>query len=238
MDLTLIVASLAMGLAVAAPFGPVNIMVIRATLRRGLTGGLVAGAGALTADGSFAAVAAYGLSTVEHFFIAHATVLTLAGGALLVGFGIITARAHFSAADLTTPPESPSATQLWRKAAATFSATVTNPPALFGNLVVFGTMAGVLRLGAAPWRPAVAVAGFAVGGSLWWSEDRCGGNAIGIETVVDRFFPGIEDVAERHPLGVDGGQFWRRLVGNPVHVIQSTFRGHDFDALSGGLEAP
>ncbi|MBI2717701.1 MAG: LysE family transporter [Rhizobiales bacterium] len=168
MDLTLIVASLAMGLAVAAPFGPVNIMVIRATLRRGLTGGLVAGAGALTADGSFAAVAAYGLSTVEHFFIAHATVLTLAGGALLVGFGIITARAHFSAADLTTPPESPSATQLWRKAAATFSATVTNPPALFGNLVVFGTMAGVLRLGAAPWRPAVAVAGFAVGGSLWW----------------------------------------------------------------------
>ena len=168
MDFTLIATGLAIGLAIAAPFGPVNIMVIRGTLRRGLAGGLAAGGGSLLADSFFAVIAAYGLRAVEHFFTGHAVALDITGGVLLVGFGLHTARAHFSAADLAAPPEEASAAQLWRKGLTTFSTTVTNPGALLGVFAVFGTMAGLLRLTEGPWRPLVAVASFAVGGAVWW----------------------------------------------------------------------
>lgn len=168
MDLKLIVAGLAMGLAIAAPLGPVNIIVIRSTLRRGMIGGLAAGFGSVLADTSFAVVAAYGLRSIASFFMEHGTALNLIGGALLVVIGVRTARSHVAMTVLTSNGEAATAAQLWRKGATTFSTTITNPGALLGVFAVFGAMGNVLKLESAPYRPLVAVAAFAAGGLLWW----------------------------------------------------------------------
>jgi threonine/homoserine/homoserine lactone efflux protein len=168
MDVGLLLLGMAIGVAIAAPLGPVNILVIRSTIRRGMAGGLASGFGSVLADTTYAVIAAYGIRSLERFIANYAGPLTVAGGLLLVAIGIVMARHHYSAADLTAPPEAPTAAQLWRKAAITFSTTITNPGALFGVLAAFGTLSGVLRLWATPDRPLTAALGFATGGMLWW----------------------------------------------------------------------
>jgi len=62
MDLALLVKSLALGVAVAAPVGPMSLLLIQRTLGHGRAQGLVFGAGIAAADGTYAAVAAFSLT--------------------------------------------------------------------------------------------------------------------------------------------------------------------------------
>lgn len=168
MDFVPFVAGVSIGLAVSAPLGPVNALVIRSTLRHGFAAGLVAGAGALAADGVFATLAAFGLRWIEQLVAAYATALAIGGGVLLVLMGLAIARQHFQPSDLSAPPEPPGSGRLWRKFAANFGITITNPGALLGSFAMFGSMGPVLKLSAAPGRAALAIAGVAIGGALWW----------------------------------------------------------------------
>jgi threonine/homoserine/homoserine lactone efflux protein len=165
MDVKLIVAGLAMGLATSAPLGPVNVMVIHEALRRGVLAGIITGLGAVAADTVFAALAAFSLKTVAEFFTGHAVALSLAGGTLLVAIGIGTARQPMSLADAEASRGT--GPGLARPLAA-LATTITNPGALVGAFAVFGGMANVLQLPGGPWRPALAVLAFAAGGALWW----------------------------------------------------------------------
>ena len=157
-----------MGLAMAAPLGPVNVIVIRATLRRGMAGGLIAGVGSLLADTMFASLAALGLRSVEHVFATYAMPIQIAGGLLLVVIGIRTARSHVEAKEFGNENETPAAGSLWRKVLTTFTATISNPGSIFGVFAIFGSMAVILKLEQSPYRPAMVVAGFAAGSALWW----------------------------------------------------------------------
>lgn len=164
-DVKLFVAGLAMGLAIAAPLGPVNILVIREALKRGPLAGVVTGAGAVLADTIFAAIAAFGLQSVADYLAAHAFALSLAGGVLLVAIGIGTARSRVTLTDLNeTRTQRPG----FAHPLSAFAATITNPGAALGAFAVFSGMSAVLRLAEAPWRPAVATLAFAAGGLLWW----------------------------------------------------------------------
>lgn len=167
MDLALIAAGIAIGLSVAAPLGPVNLIVIRAALRRGMVVAFVTGLGAVLADIVFAGIAAYGARSIESAVAAYATLLTLTGGVLLVVIGIRTARKHVAQSDLNTI-EPPTARLLARKFLTTLALTATNPGTLFAFLAIFGTMSAVLKLGAAPYRPLLVVSGVGIGGTLWW----------------------------------------------------------------------
>ncbi len=166
-DWHLILLGVAIGLAVAAPLGPVNLIVIRATLKYGVGVGLAAGAGAVLADTAFAAVAAYGVRAVGHFIAEYEFPLQLGGGLLLVVMGVHTARKHAGATDLASPDEA-KPQPYWRKSATTFLLTITNPGALFGMLGMFGALSATMKLGLVPYRPAIAVAAVALGGILWW----------------------------------------------------------------------
>jgi threonine/homoserine/homoserine lactone efflux protein len=163
-DLKLIAAGLAMGLAIAAPLGPVNIIVLREVLARGALAGVVAGLGAMAADGFFATVTAFGLNTIMRFFRDYAAPLGLTGGIVLVIMGIVTARNKIALGALAAAKPG----SLWRATLAAFTTTITNPGALIGVFAVFAGMSPVLRLADNPARPAIAVACFALGGLIWW----------------------------------------------------------------------
>ena len=66
MDFILLLTGIAIGLSVTAPLGPVNILVIRNAIRRGFGVALLVGLGAVLADGFYAVIAAYGVSSVAH----------------------------------------------------------------------------------------------------------------------------------------------------------------------------
>ncbi len=162
-------AGLGMGVLIAAPLGPANILVIRSTLTRGLTAGLVAGLGAVMADSFFAAAVAFGLHQVLDFFSRYSTQISLAGGALLVAIGLYTAMSRLSPEILAAPPSMDGGRKLWRLAATTFSTTITNPGAALGVIAVFGAMASAISLDRGEGRSVAVVAGFVAGGITWWA---------------------------------------------------------------------
>jgi threonine/homoserine/homoserine lactone efflux protein len=157
----LIIAGLSIGLAMSAPVGPVNLIVIRTALNHDVKVAFLAGLGAVLADVLLAGIAAYGIQSIEHFILDYARFLQIAGGLLLIILGIRTARTHFAASDLTPGPHS-------AKFGLTFSLSVTNPGLALGYVAIFSSMSSMLALGASAYRPPIVLLGIALGGALWW----------------------------------------------------------------------
>jgi threonine/homoserine/homoserine lactone efflux protein len=81
------------GVAVAAPIGPMGMLCIQRTLAYGMVAGLGTGFAAATVQVSYGTLALLGLSPVVLAFVgASANVLSAASGAILLWFAIRTAR--------------------------------------------------------------------------------------------------------------------------------------------------
>jgi threonine/homoserine/homoserine lactone efflux protein len=165
-DLELILLTMAVGIAIEAPLGAVNLIVIRATLRSGLGGGLAAASGSILGDAIFAAAIAFGIREVGDLVVRYGLILQIAGGLLLLVMGIETFRTHI--ADRQLKLDSPPRDPLWRKAVSAFVLTVTNPATFMGMVAIFGGMASMIHLASAPLRPWLALIGVMAGALIWW----------------------------------------------------------------------
>ena len=88
----LFVRGLAIGFAVAFALGPIGLLVIRRTIDRGWAYGFVSGLGVATADASYAAIAAFGLTAVTELLVGIDRLLGIIGGAILVTMAARTLR--------------------------------------------------------------------------------------------------------------------------------------------------
>ncbi len=146
------------GLAIAAPVGPIGLLCIRRTLARGPLHGFVSGLGAAAADGLYGVVAAFGLSLAA-VLIDQQVPLRIAGAALLVWIAWGTWRA----AAPERPADGGEGGGLLGAFLGTFALTVTNPATIL-------SFAGVI----AALGPAGAGGGFALvvgvvlGSAAWW----------------------------------------------------------------------
>jgi threonine/homoserine/homoserine lactone efflux protein len=168
-DWTLPFTGVLVGLAVAAPLGPVNLLVIRYALGYGSAAGLLAGLGAVAGDGLYAAIAAFGISAIIEVLSAHAGIVELAGAVLLLAIGARTATTvvqplAFAADDATRAPRGVSLF------ATTFALTVSNPATLVAFLALFGSLGEeVAQAGDSPLHAVSLVAAVMLGSLVWWS---------------------------------------------------------------------
>jgi threonine/homoserine/homoserine lactone efflux protein len=165
LDWALIAIGFGIGVAVAAPMGPVNIMVIHRGVRHGFLSAFVAGLGAVTGDTIFAAIAAFGITSVSDLITGHLTLIKIIGGLLLIGFG------------LSVMPRKPQPDKgveedvrpsMLGAAVQSFVMCVTNPALLLGFAAVFS---GLDEIGRAPdnYKSALELTfGVLAGGLLWW----------------------------------------------------------------------
>ncbi|TFG86514.1 MAG: hypothetical protein E4H18_04325, partial [Hyphomicrobiales bacterium] len=86
-NLALLLKGLGIGLAIAAPVGPIGVLCIRRTLRSGWLIGMLSGLGAAGADAIYGAVAAFGLSSVAALLLDFERTLRVVGGLFLVLLG-------------------------------------------------------------------------------------------------------------------------------------------------------
>jgi threonine/homoserine/homoserine lactone efflux protein len=126
---------------------------------RGFWGGLAAGLGAVLGDGMLAAIAAFCMTAISDEMIAYAGPIQLAGGVVLIGFGLaLLVRQPV----LSVAPGQGS--RLWAYTGIipqTFFLTITNPGAIFGAL---GSLIGGLN-----YLKALLLVLAVMGGSLlWW----------------------------------------------------------------------
>ena len=83
-EAALFAQSLLIGLSIAAPVGPIGLLVIQRTLQRGALVGLATGLGAAVADALYGAVGAFGVSWVIDALVGARVPLALGGGAFLL----------------------------------------------------------------------------------------------------------------------------------------------------------
>jgi threonine/homoserine/homoserine lactone efflux protein len=164
--LQLVLAGIGVGLLVAAPIGPVNVLCIQRAASKGFLGGVAAGIGATLGDGLLAAIAAFSVTAISDVMIAYAGSIQLVGGILLIMFGI---GLLFTSPKLEVAPGQES--RLLEHTGIipqTFFLTITNPGAIIGMAALVGGL-GSLIGGIDSYLKALLLVGSIMGGSLlWW----------------------------------------------------------------------
>ena len=159
MDLWFFWKSLSIGMAVAAPVGPMSLLCIHRTLDHGQRSGLVFGAGVAAADLTYAAIAAFGVTAVSSVLLAGTAWIRLVGSVLLIILGV-----RIALAAPRTDNRSASAGSGRRVFLTAYGLTMTNPPTI---LFFAGIFAAVASMASASQSITFAVGVFA-GSMLWW----------------------------------------------------------------------
>lgn len=163
----IVLTGIGIGIVIAAPVGPVNVLCIQRTVERGFWGGVAAGLGAVAGDGLIAAAAAYGLTAVSSLFASNKQAVQLIGGLILTGFGW---RLLWVRPSAVAPDHGGSRlTANVGVMPQTFFLTVTNPGAILGIFAIFGgvgTLIGGLK---DLTQASLIVVGVMCGSMLWWT---------------------------------------------------------------------
>lgn len=160
MDVDLLVRAGVIGVAIAAPVGPIGLLCIRRTLIDGWRVGLATGLGAATADAIYGGIAALGLTAVIGWLTAGEDLIRLIGGLALVLIGRRTQRSSVQTVD-----GQPMGTAIRDAYASTVALTLANPATIVSFV---GIVASLGLEGAATSDTATVVAGVATGSSAWW----------------------------------------------------------------------
>jgi threonine/homoserine/homoserine lactone efflux protein len=127
------------GIVVAAPVGPVNVLCIQRAVARGFWGGLAAGIGAMLGDGLIALFAALGVGAISGAVKTHQAIIQVVGGLALITFGV---RLYHADPPLNLEPGQNGGAGTLRDYAwdipKTFLLTITNPGAVLGLFAIFG----------------------------------------------------------------------------------------------------
>ena len=162
----LVLAGIGVGLLVAAPIGPVNVLCIQRAVTNGFWGGLAAGIGAMLGDGLLAAIAAFSVTAISDVLIAYSGLIQLVGGVLLIAFGVGLLFAPPML--LIAPGQKSHLWDHWGIIPQTFFLTISNPGAILGMLALIGGL-GSLIGGLDTYLEALLLVVSVMGGSLlWW----------------------------------------------------------------------
>jgi threonine/homoserine/homoserine lactone efflux protein len=161
MEPGLFLRGLVLGFTIAAAVGPISLLVIRRTLAEGRVVGLVSGMGVATADGTYGAIAAFGLTAVTELLVDWRRALGVIGGVFLLwlAYKTFTSVPGEAAADTERRRGLPGAYLSMLGLTLTNPMTILSFAALFVGLGVTG--------GDAAGATVLSVGVFA-GSSLWW----------------------------------------------------------------------
>ena len=160
---SLVLRGFILGFAIAATPGPIFFLCLRRTLTRGWVTGVVSGLGVATADASYGALAAFGVTAVTAALVSQRRWPALIGGVALVVLGI--------RAVLTTPAAQPAGGAATKGGLApaylsTLGLTIANPATILSFAAVFAALG--VGPGNTALLPILIVAGVLLGSATWW----------------------------------------------------------------------
>lgn len=161
MDPAFTLRGFVLGFTIAAAVGPISLLVIRRTLSEGRVVGLASGLGVATADGTYGAIAAFGLGAITQVLVDARHVLGLVGGIFLLWLAWKTSRAE---------PHDPANVRPRRGGLAgaylsILGLTLTNPM----TILSFGALFAGLGVASGDLGDAALVTlGVLLGSGTWW----------------------------------------------------------------------
>jgi threonine/homoserine/homoserine lactone efflux protein len=154
------------GMLIALPIGPVNLLGLQRAFERGFFGGMAIGLGIMLGDGLIALGAAMGVNALKGAIAQYRTVIQIIGGLALM---VAAAKLYFSKPEFATAAESEKATLLdyvWDIPQG-FFLTITNPGAVLGLVAIFGGVSSFVEVSS--YIDAFTMVAAIMGGSfLYW----------------------------------------------------------------------
>lgn len=148
------------GLAIAAPVGPIGVLCIQKTLARNRLHGLAAGLGAATADALYGLLAGLGITALTHLLLDARTPIQLGGGLFLCYLGYRTFTADTAAQAARVGCTGIGGTYL-----STLLLTLANPVTILSFMAIFAGMGAYARGGG---DTLMLVFGIFSGSAGWW----------------------------------------------------------------------
>lgn len=174
----IIPVGIVIGILVAAPVGPVNVLCIQRAIERGFWGGMAAGLGAMLGDGLIALFAALGVGAISGAVQYHRMGIQLLGGLVLFLFGLklYFAKPRFAPAVPATERAETLRDFVW-DIPQTFLLTITNPGAVLGLFAIFGGVSTFVEVNS--YIDALTIVAAVMAGSFaWW---------LGLSHLIARF---------------------------------------------------
>lgn len=161
--LELLLKSVLVGIAIAAPVGPIGALCINRSLTYGFAAGVAGGLGTALADASYGALAALGFAAFSATLAHISTPLALFGGAFLIFLGWREMRKTGA----EPAKEMDGRGNLFRTILTTYALTITNPATILSFAAIFAGFgladtSGNLAL-------VLVVFGVFAGSLLWWT---------------------------------------------------------------------
>jgi threonine/homoserine/homoserine lactone efflux protein len=161
MDTALFLRGLVLGFTIAAAVGPISLLVIRRTLAEGRLVGLVSGMGVATADATYGAIAAFGLTAVTDLLVDWRRALGIIGGVFLLWLAWRT----FTAVPGEAAVDSERRRGLPGAYLSTLGLTLTNPMTILSFAALF---VGLGVTGGDAAGATLLTLGVFAGSALWW----------------------------------------------------------------------
>lgn len=159
---------LVIGILVAAPVGPVNVLCIQRAIERGFWGGLAAGIGSVLGDGLIALFAGLGVGAIAGAVQSHRSLIELIGGLAFIAFGL---RLYYTTPRVSMAVDNSYDTARLRDFAwdipQTFFLTITNPGAVLGLFAIFGGVSTFVEVNSTV-DVLLMVAAIMAGSLMWW----------------------------------------------------------------------
>lgn len=209
MTLATFLKGIGIGFSVAAAVGPISLLCVQRTLRRGWGIGLASGLGVATADALYGLIGGLGLTAITNFLVGQQSMLRLVGGAVLVYLGLKT---FLSKGEVQAAAErSKGAVGYLGGYTSIFLLTLSNPMTIISFAAIYAGI-GVLGLEDG-WIAASAFSlAIFVGSSIWWLV-----LVSGVNRLRSRFKPALLLRLNRFSgvviAGFGGVILWQVLLG-------------------------
>ncbi len=162
MTLDYLMKGLLVGFSIAAPVGPIGVLVIRRTLTEGRISGFVTGLGAAVADGTYGFIAGYGLTSISDFLISQQFWMKLFGGLFLLYLGIKTLISKAATKEAQIDSNG-----LLKNFTSTLLLTITNPITILSFFAIFAGL-GLGQEKTNYISSTALVLGVFIGSAFWW----------------------------------------------------------------------
>lgn len=160
----IILKGIILGLAVSMPLGPIGIILINRTVKRGFLSGFFSGLGLACADTTLAMLAALGYSFIIDFIKEERFILSIIAGIIVIAVGL---RIFLSNPVKDIRHKDKANKSLWRDYYSAFALSISNPYTVLIFIALFSgiNIAGTLRPELVPY---FLIPGVLIGAITWW----------------------------------------------------------------------
>lgn len=162
--LEIILKGMLLGLTVSMPLGPIGIILINRTIKRGMISGFFSGLGLATADTLLALLAGIGFTVVVSFINEHRLIISIVAGLIIIGVGL---KVFLSNPVKDIRNKEKSNKSLWRDYYSIFVLSISSPYTIFIYIAFFSSVhiGGNVKPELVPF---FLIPGILIGTIGWW----------------------------------------------------------------------